>query len=493
MPHDPASPSAPHPESTPRLTATHRLVIGILLVAAFVVILNETIMGVALPRLMDELGITASMGQWLTTAYMLTMAVVIPITGFLLQRFHTRPVFLVAMSLFTLGTAVAAAAPGFGVLLVGRVVQASGTAIMMPLLMTTVMTLVPEQLRGRTMGLISVVISVAPALGPTISGIILNAMSWRWLFIFVLPISLTALLLGYWRIANVTSPRRLPIDGPSIALSAFAFGGIVYGLSMVGEGTGGGTIQAVTALAVGSLVLAVFIWRQLRLQREARALLDLRTFRSRQFTLAVVLLSVSMLTMFGTLILVPIYTQSVLGLSTLGSGLLMLPGGLLMGLLGPVIGRLYDAVGPRAIVVPGSVVVSAALWAFAFTGAHTPVWVIAAIYTVFSAGLATMFTPLFTAALGAVEPGLYSHGSAIIGTVQQVGGAAGTALFVSVMTLASARAAGEGLSAVLAVEAGVQRAFVVGAALSLLMVGLAWLVRGNRAAVPGDAAPTTAP
>ncbi len=149
--------------------ARNKLVIGLLLVSAFVVILNETIMGVALPSLTRDLGITVTAGQWLTTGFMLTMAVVIPITGFLLQRFNTRPVFITAMSLFSLGTAISAVAPGFGVLLLGRVVQASGTAIMMPLLMTTVLTLVPPATRGRTMGNISIVISVAPAIGPTIS------------------------------------------------------------------------------------------------------------------------------------------------------------------------------------------------------------------------------------------------------------------------------------------------------------------------------------
>ena len=141
----------------------NRLVIGLLLVSSFVVILNETIMNVALPVLMRDLRIDAAAAQWLSTAFMLTMAVVIPITGWLLQRFHTRSVYLAAMSLFSVGTLVAALAPGFPMLLVGRVVQASGTAIMLPLLFTTVMMLVPPATRGRTIGNISIVISVAPA------------------------------------------------------------------------------------------------------------------------------------------------------------------------------------------------------------------------------------------------------------------------------------------------------------------------------------------
>ena len=151
-----------------------KAVIATLLVAAFVMILNETIMGVALPRLMSSLSIAASTAQWLTGAFLLTMAVVIPTTGFLLQRLSTRTVFLAAMSLFCTGTLLAGLAPGFWVLLAGRVVQACGTAVMLPLLMTTILTLVPLQRRGSVMGNVSIVISVAPAIGPTLSGLILQ-------------------------------------------------------------------------------------------------------------------------------------------------------------------------------------------------------------------------------------------------------------------------------------------------------------------------------
>ena len=219
--------------------ARNNRVIWLLLAASFVVILNETIMGVAIPHLVDDLHITISAAQWLTTAFMLTMAVVIPTTGFLLQRFATRPVFIAAMSLFSAGTLIAALAPGFEVLLLARVVQASGTAIMMPLLMTTLMTLVAPSDRGRLMGRVSIVISVAPAIGPTISGLILNFLTWRFMFWLVLPIALTMLVIGIRRVENVSEPRVIPIDVFSVVLSAFGFGGIIYRLSLVG-GEGGG-------------------------------------------------------------------------------------------------------------------------------------------------------------------------------------------------------------------------------------------------------------
>ncbi len=459
------------------ISARDRLVISLLLVSAFVVILNETIMGVALPRLMEDLQITATAGQWLTTAFMLTMAVVIPITGFLIQRFNTRPVFLAAMTLFSLGTLVSAMAPGFEILLVGRVIQASGTAIMMPLLMTTVMTLVPPSSRGKTMGNISIVISVAPAIGPTISGFILSVLDWRWMFWLVLPIAIGSLILGGIRIQNVTTPRRNPIDVLSVVLSAIAFGGIVYGLSQFGEGAGNSAVPSWAPLAVGVVGLAAFIARQIALQRRDRALLDLRTFRSRTFTVSILVLSISMMALFGTIILLPIYLQEVLGLEPAQAGLMLLPGGLAMGLLGPVVGRIFDRRGPRVLVVPGAVIVAAVFWMLTMASENTPIPLVLALHVLLSVGLAGMFTPLFTSALGSVAPKLYSHASAVVGTVQQLAGAAGIALFVSVMTLQAAAAATAGVAEVPALAGGIRLAFLCGAVIFLFAVVAALFVR----------------
>ena len=464
---------------TPDHTARNSRVIWLLLAAAFVVILNETIMSVALRELMLDLNIDARSAQWLTTAFLLTMAIVIPITGFLLQRFNTRPIFLTAMSLFSVGTLLAALSPNFEVLLAARVVQASGTAIMIPLLMTTIMTLVPVASRGRTMGNVSIVISVAPAIGPTVSGIILNALSWRWMFWIVLPIALVMLFIGYRRVENVSEPQRVPLDVLSVILSAFGFGGLIYGLSRIGEsGPADATAAEQSAaampmwiaLAVGALGLGTFIWRQLLLQRRDRALLDLRTFRSANFSVSIVVMVVSMAALFGTIILLPIYMQQVLGLEPVQTGLLLLPGGLLMGLLAPIVGRLYDRVGPKPLLIPGSIIVSAALWALAMVGESTSPFYLLGAHLVLSFGLAFLFTPLFTSALGSVQPHFYSHASATVGTVQQVAGAAGTALFITLMSTTTAALASDGASDVAAAAGGVQTAFFVGAIISVLAI-----------------------
>lgn len=459
------------------LPARDKLVITLLLISAFVVILNETIMGVAIPRLIEDLGITVGAGQWLSTAFMLTMAVVIPVTGYLLQRFNTRPIFMAAMGLFSLGTLIAAMAPGFGVLVIGRVVQASGTAIMMPLLLTTVMTLVPPASRGRIMGNISIVISVAPALGPSISGAILSVLDWRWMFWLVLPISLTALAIGTAKMQNVTDPRRAAIDVPSVILSAVAFGGIIYGLSQLGEASTGSAVPAWIPLVAGVAGLALFVARQLMLQRRDAALLDLRVFTSRNFTISIVAIAVSMMALFGTIILIPIYVQTVLGMDPLVSGLLLLPGGLVMGLLGPVVGRIYDRRGPRVLLVPGALLVSAVFWAMTQVTETTPVGLVLVAHVGLSVGLALMFTPLLTSALGSVKPHLYSHGSAVFGTAQQLAGAAGTALFISVMTIRSTSLLGAGVAQDAALAGGIRAAFLYGAVIFLLAVVASFFVR----------------
>jgi DHA2 family lincomycin resistance protein-like MFS transporter len=466
-----------------------KVLLGLLLVSSFVVILNETIMSVALPRLMVDLEITAATAQWLTTAFMLTMAVVIPTTGLILQRFTTRAVFVAAMSLFTAGTLLASAAPGFGVLVVGRVIQAAGTAVMLPLLMTMVLNFVPASRRGRTMGMITVVIAVAPAVGPTFSGLILSVLGWRWLFLVVLPVAALSLIAGAVLVKNVGTPRRVPFDVLSIVLSALAFGGLIYGLSSIGEATEGhAPVAPAIPIVAGVLALALFVLRQLRLQPEGRALLDLRPFRVPAFSLGVVVMLVAMGALFGTLILLPLYLQNVLGLTTLDTGLMLLPGGLVMGLIAPFIGRLFDRVGPRPLVIPGTFVITGALGAMTLLDESSPVPMVLSIHVALNIGLGLVMTPLMTSALGSLDASLYSHGSAIVNTLQQLAGAAGTALFVTIMTTGTAAGIGRGLDPVVAQASGIHSAFLWGAGLALVAAALSFLVRKPASTPEGVAA-----
>jgi len=460
----------PAPEKLSRESVT---VIATLLVATFVVILNETIMNVALQRLMVDLRVDAPTVQWLATGFMLTMAVVIPTTGFILQRLTTRAVFMLAMGLFSGGTLLAALAPGFTVLLLARIVQAAGTAIMLPLLMTTILTLVPISRRGAVMGNVSIAISVAPAMGPTVSGLILQNFSWRFMFVFVLPIALLAFAIGAKFLRNIGENEKTRLDALSVVLTIPAFGGVVYGLSQIGGGTSGPPAPAVAALAVGVVALTAFVFRQLRLQKRDEPLLDLRAFNFRMFTVSVLLLVVAMVALFGAVILLPLYLQEIRGLKSLETGLVLLPGGLAMGLLGPVIGRLFDKVGPLPLTVTGSVLMVLSLWQLAGLDAQSPVGWIIGLHVTLSLGLALLFTPAFTTGLNPLPPHLYSHGSAILSTLQQVAGAAGTALLVSIFAVVSA-ASGP--------AAGMHAAFLTAAAIAVAALVLSLLMRKTEGA-----------
>lgn len=471
----------------PVLSRADRTVIGVLLVATFVVILNETIMGVALPVLLDELKVTAAVGQWLTAGFLLTMSVVIPITGFLIQRFSTKALFGVAMGLFSAGTFIAAVAPGFEVLLAARVVQATGTAIMLPLLMTTVMTLVPAERRGAVMGNISIVISVAPAIGPTVSGVVLDLWGWRAMFWVVLPIALAAMALGLKFVSPVGERSDAPIDPVSVVLSVFGFGGLVYALSSIGHSGGSASATLWVSLAVGVIGIVAFVLRQVSLQRSERALLDLRTFGVRTFTITSVLMMVMMGLLLGVATILPIYIQNVLKLEPLTTGLLLLPGGLLMGLLSPFVGRLYDKVGPRILLIVGTVATSASLWFATTFTSTTAAGFVLAFHLLLSLGLAFSFTPLFSAGLGSLPMRLYSHGSAVFATTQQLAAAAGVALLVSVMSARAASLVASG-DAAGAEMGGIHTAMLLAAALSLVAVVGAFVIKGGKAETPAGAA-----
>lgn len=469
------APTSTSPSAAPASVAAPYAVLRWLVIATFVVILNETIMVNAIPRLMADFDVSARSAQWLSTAFMLTMATVIPVTGWFLQRVTTRTAFTVAMSLFLAGTLLAAVAPFFWLLVAGRVVQASGTAVMMPLLMTTLMMVVPVHDRGRVMGNVTLAISVAPALGPTVSGLVLQFASWRWLFLVVLPIAGAVAVLGLRRLENVGEVAAGEVDWPSVALAALGFGSLVYGLSEIG-GSAEHVVPPIAYVLGGLAVVALFAWRQVRLGRTGSALLDLRTLSHRTFTISLSMQSVAFLAMLGSMILLPLYLQQLRGLSPLETGLLVAPGGIAMGLLGPRVGRAFDRFGGRLLVVPGSFGVVGALAALSRIGETTPYAAVLGAHLLLMVSLAALFTPAFTLGLGALPAHLYSHGSSLLGTVQQVAAAIGTAVAVTVLSSRSASLLASGSTPDAAFVGGLQTAFTVATVIALAVIVLAFML-----------------
>lgn len=453
------------------------LVVMVMILGVFVAILNETLLNVALSKIMEDIGISPSTAQWLTTGYLLIIGVLIPVTAFLIQRFTTRSLFLSAMGLFTLGTFVAAIASGFAMLLVGRVLQAAGTGLLFPLLTNVVFAIVSIDKRGSAMGTIGIVITFAPAIGPTLSGLIVEHYSWRVLFYSVLPIALFVMIFAYMMLKNVTETTNPKIDLMSLLLSTLGFGGIVYGFSSAGEGSGGWSSNAVLIpIAVGVVSLILFTWRQLVL---AQPLLDLRTFQYKIFTMSTLIMMIVMMAMFSAMMLLPIFLQNALGYSPLKAGLVMLPGGIVMGIMSPITGRLFDKFGAKWLAVVGLGLIGNTLWQFAFITLSTSYSSIMILNTLLMLGISMLMMPVMTNALNELPPPLYPHGTAIISTLQQVAGAVGTALLVTVMTTSSRQFLEREVNLpedasvkILAMIAGMKSAFL----LAFGLVSVAWIV-----------------
>ncbi|WP_067932789.1 DHA2 family efflux MFS transporter permease subunit [Alicyclobacillus kakegawensis] len=401
----------------------------LMIAGAFVAFLNQTLMNVALPQIMDRLEISATTGDWLTTIYMLVNGIVIPVTAFLLERFTTRQLYLASMALFAAGTLVCGAAPDFFTLLVGRVIQAVGAGVLMPLVTNVIFSLFPVERRGWAMGIFGIALNFAPALGPTLSGWIVENHSWRILFFIILPIALVDLVVSALFLRNVTETRNPKFDVWGVVLSSLGFGGILYGFSNAGS-VGWGAVDVVISFAVGGISLLCFVWRQMSIDQP---ILEFRIFRYPMFTLTTAILLIVTMAMFAGMLLMPIYMQNVRGFSPLMSGLMLLPGGVVMGIMSPITGRLFDKIGARWLAVVGLGVTAATNYALTRLQLDTSFAYVTAVYTARMFGISILMMPIMTAGLNQLPKRYYPHGTAMSNTLRMVSGAVGMALLVSIM------------------------------------------------------------
>ncbi|UTE78637.1 DHA2 family efflux MFS transporter permease subunit [Rossellomorea sp. KS-H15a] len=402
----------------------------IMILGAFFTIFNQTTMTVALPTIMDVFSIDASTGQWLTTGYMLVNGVLIPVTGFLMQRYTTRQLFLSAMLIFLVGTIVSALAPNFPVLLTGRLIQAASTGIIMPLLMNVVLKLYPPEKRGTAMGTVGLAIIFAPAIGPTLTGYVLDVFPWQTLFYGMIPFILIIIICGFIFLRNVSETIESKMDMISLILSTIGFGALLYGFSEAGS-EGWGSFEVIATLAVGVVAVGLFSWRQLVTERP---FLDLKAFRYNMFTLTTLINCVITMVMYADMILLPLYLQNARGFTALEAGFLMLPGALLMGLLSPAVGRLFDRFGAKWLSVIGITIILVTTYTFTDLSDSTSYMHLILMYAGRRIGMALFLMPLQTAGLNQLPSSLHSHGTAISNTARQVAGAIGTSLLVTIMT-----------------------------------------------------------
>ncbi|UJL46580.1 multidrug efflux MFS transporter [Virgibacillus sp. NKC19-16] len=412
-------------------TKQKALMIAALLTGAFMGIINETLLATALPSIQEAFSITQGEVQWMTTAFLMTNGVMIPISAFLIDRFTTRGLFLTAIGLFGVGTLIAAIATAYPVLLLGRVVQASGSGIMLPLLMTVLLAVIPVYRRGTAMGLIGIVIAFGPAIGPTLSGVLLEYFSWRSLFYVVLPIVAIAMTIAALFLRNVTELRKPKIDILSIILSSVGFGSFLYGFSIASE-SGWGSAEVITMIAVGIVVIGLFIWRQLILETP---MLEFRIFKYRTFTLAIVITMTVMVSMIGAETLLPLFMQNVLQFTPLQSGMMLFPGAIVIGIMSPITGRLFDRFGAKWLALIGLGIVTVTTFMFTSLSLETSFAYLTTIYAIRMFGLSFALMPVMTSALNQLPPTVYSHGSAMANTLQQISAALGTAILVTLVSM----------------------------------------------------------
>ncbi|HDI1231337.1 TPA: DHA2 family efflux MFS transporter permease subunit [Staphylococcus aureus] len=405
-------------------------ILAALLFGMFIAILNQTLLNVALPKINTEFNISASTGQWLMTGFMLVNGILIPTTAYLFNKYSYRKLFLVALVLFTIGSLICAISMNFPIMMVGRVLQAIGAGVLMPLGSIVIITIYPPEKRGAAMGTMGIAMILAPAIGPTLSGYIVQNYHWNVMFYGMFIIGIIAILVGFvWfkLYQYTTNPKA---DIPGIIFSTIGFGALLYGFSEAGN-KGWGSVEIETMFAIGIIFIILFVIRELRMKSP---MLNLEVLKFPTFTLTTIINMVVMLSLYGGMILLPIYLQNLRGFSALDSGLLLLPGSLIMGLLGPFAGKLLDTIGLKPLAIFGIAVMTYATWELTKLNMDTPYMTIMGIYVLRSFGMAFIMMPMVTAAINALPGRLASHGNAFLNTMRQLAGSIGTAILVTVMT-----------------------------------------------------------
>jgi DHA2 family lincomycin resistance protein-like MFS transporter len=458
-----------------------RAIMASLLICGFVGMFSETALNIAISNLMVVFQISAATAQWLTTGFLLTLGILMPMTGLLLQWFTTRQLFIVSLASSIVGTLIAALAVNFEMLMVARVLQAAGMGLLIPLMFNTILVVYPPEKRGAAMGFVGLVIMFAPATGPTVAGLLIEYFTWHYIFWLSLPFLVIGLAVGLKNLENVTEITRPRIDLLSIILSTIGFGGVVFGFSKAGEGAEGWSSSTVLAfIAVGLLSIVLFALRQIFMKQP---MMNLRVFKYPMFIVGLLMVLSCMMIILSSMIILPMYLQNGMRFSAFTAGLMMLPGSALNGILSPRMGKLFDKYGPKPLVIPGLIIVAAMLWFFSGVTTASSVALLVALHIGLMVGISMVWMPAQTNGLNQLPPELYPHGTAVMNTLQQVAGAIGTAIAISILTtgmesyLHQSPAPGELTEIAKAMTFGSQHVFSFAMTVTLIGLFLAFFIR----------------
>ncbi|MBK3719011.1 MFS transporter [Staphylococcus arlettae] len=406
-------------------------IILVMLSSAFVAMLNQTLLNTALPAIITGLEITETTAQWLITGFMLVNGIMIPLTAFLMDRFHTRPLYIFAMSAFLVGSIIAALSPNFTLLMFARVIQAVGAGILLPLMQFTVFTLFPPEKRGFAMGLTGIVAQSAPAVGPTLTGFLIDTFSWRAPFIVVAAIAIIAFIIGTIFVESNNTTKHTELDKTSVVYSTLGFGLMLYGFSSAGN-LGFSSPIVILSLIIGLIIVAIFVIRQIKLDNP---LLNMKVFANRTFSLSAFSSMILFIGIVGPALLIPMYIQSGLGLSAILSGLVILPGAVVNALMSVYTGKIYDKYGLKILAIPGFILLIIMTILHCFLTTDTPYWYIVVIYALRMFAVALIIMPLNTIGINALQPENISHGTAIMNSLRIIAGAIGTAVMITILSI----------------------------------------------------------
>lgn len=451
-----------------------------LLMSGFVGLFSETGLNMAFTNLMEQFQIGPSDVQWLATGYLLVLGILVPVSALLIQWFTTRQLFLTAVVFSTIGTVAGALSTSFELLLTARVIQAIGTGILIPLLVNIILIIFPPNKRGSAMGLVGLVIMFAPALGPTISGLIVDSLGWQWIFWVCLPILVFALGFGYVYMQNVTTITKPKIDVISIVLSTIGFGGIVYGFSSSGEPGGWTDPNVIITISIGVICIIAFSIRQMNMDQP---MINLRVFKYPLFTLAVVMVFVAMMIVLASMVLLPMYLKTGLALTAFVAGLVLLPGSLLNGFVSPLCGKLFDKYGPKWLVIPGFMITTITTFFLSRITTGTETILIVILHSSLFIGMAFITTPVQTNGLNQLPRKYHPDGNAVLNSLNQIAGAIGTAISISIMSFGQQNYLGNATEPsnpnVMAesLVAGIQNAFLFAFIASVIGLAIAFFIK----------------
>ncbi len=408
------------------LTREQMRIVVVLIAGATIAVLNQTLLSPAYPSIMADLAVDASTVQWLTSGYSLMEAIIIPLSAYLVGRFPTRRLFIFGLSLFAIGSLAAALAPVFGILLLGRVLQAAACGVVMPMVFTVVLIIFPREKRGQAMGIVSLIIGFAPAVGPSISGLLVDSIGWRALFVAVFVLAAIIVVCACLFLKSYGEFEPTTFDVPSVLLCLFGLLTLLYGLATITKSTN--SALCIALIVVGIVLLALFVRRQLKLDVP---LLNVTVLKTRNYRTAVIIVAMLQAALVGIGVLLPIYLQNLMGISALGTGLIMLPGAVLGAIFGYVAGNMFDKLGARKVIIPAAVV--AAIGGCGLVGFQldSSLVYIILVYTLLGIGMQAIMTPLNTWGLNSLDNRVIQHANSLQNTTNQVGASLGTAILVS--------------------------------------------------------------